>query len=88
MSSQKLRDASDVLREAATAIDGNAGDRLAEQADRLGTLADRDRGPDHGTVARHQQKLKDITADEPTATDAVNEANDLLNAYRETIEGV
>ncbi|QHS16255.1 hypothetical protein GWK26_03310 [haloarchaeon 3A1-DGR] len=88
MSIEKLHEASDVLREAATAVEGPAADRLTERADRLAALADRDRGPDHGTVARLQQKLKDLKADEPAAADAVDEANALLNEYRETVEGV
>ncbi|WP_096389038.1 DUF7553 family protein [Halopenitus persicus] len=88
MSTEKLHDASDVLREAATAIEGPADERLTEQADRLATLAERDRGPDHGTVARLQQKLKDVKSDDPDAADAVDEANALLNEYRETVEGV
>lgn len=88
MSVEKLREASDALREAATSIEGASGDRLREHANRLAELAERDRGPDHGTVARHQQKLKDIKGDEPAAADAVDEANERLNEYRQTVEGV
>lgn len=88
MSLQKLREASDALREAATSIEGASGDRLQEHADRLANLAERDRGPDHGAVARYQQKLRDIKEDEPAAADAVDEANERLNEYRQTVEGV
>lgn len=88
MDLEKLREASNVLREAADSVGGTAGEHLRTQADELGNLADRERGPDHGRVARHQQKLRDIKEDEPSAADAVKAANKRLNEYRETVEGV
>lgn len=88
MSLEKFREASDVLKEAATSIEGPSSDRLRDHAAQLAKFAERDRGPDHGTVARYQQKLKDIKEDEPAAADAIDEANDRLNEYRETVEGV
>jgi hypothetical protein len=88
MSLEKLQEAGDVLREAGESIEGAGSERLHEQADELSKLAERDQGPDHGHVARYQQKLRDIKEDEPDTADAVDEAIRLLNDYRETVEGV
>lgn len=88
MDRAKLREASDVLNEAAESVQGTTGDRLREQAEQLADLATRTHGPDHGRIARVQQKLTDIEADEPAAADAIDEAYELLNEYRETVEGV
>ncbi len=88
MSTEKIRDASAVLAEASRSVEGEEADRLKDQAESLSSLAERDRGPDHGRIARHQQKLKDIQGDHPSTADAVDEANALLNEYRETIDGV
>lgn len=85
---EKLRGASDVLREAGESIEGSGAERLREQADQLSMLAERDQPPDHGRIARHQQKLKDIKEAEPATAAAIDEANTLLNDYRETVEGV
>jgi predicted metal-dependent hydrolase len=90
MTSEEIREASEVLERAAADVDDeNLRERLSEQADQLAALAERDRGPDHGRVARHQGSLRDIRADAGGALDEeIDAANDLLNAYRETVEGV
>lgn len=90
MTSEEIREASEVLDQAAERTDDeDLRERLTEQADQLAALAERDRGPDHGRVARHQGSLRDIKADAGGALDEpIDEANDLLNAYRETVEGV
>lgn len=88
MSQEKLREASDVLREASESTDGEASERLRTQADALAELADAKRGPDHGRVARHQQKLREIEATASEVGDGIERANALLDEYRETVEGV
>lgn len=88
MTQEKIREASNVLQEASASIEGAVGERLQNQADELSGLAERDREPDHGRIARHQQKLKDIKEVAPAAAEAVDEANERLSEYRETVEGV
>jgi len=88
MSQEKLREAGDVRREASESIEGEVSGRLRDQADALGELADAERGPDHGRVARHQQKLREIGGDAAEVEDRIDRANALLNEYRETVEGV
>jgi hypothetical protein len=88
MSQEKLREASDVLREASESTGSEASERLRAQADALAELAGADRGPDHGRVARHQQKLREIERDASDVGDSIDRANALLNEYRETVEGV
>lgn len=74
MSVEKLREPGNVLREPGESIEGRDGERLREQADQLSELAERDRRPDHGGIARHQQKLKAIEEAEPAVADAIDEA--------------
>lgn len=92
MAIQELQDASDALRRAAgDADDSELHERLERQADQLGTLGERDRdhGPDHGRIARHQEAIRSIGEDSDGALDEqLDAANDLLNGYRETLEGV
>lgn len=90
MASEEIGEASAVLNRAAEGVDDeDLHERVTGQADQLAALAERDRGPDHGRVARHQGALRDIKAEAGGALDEpIDEANDLLNAYRETVEGV
>lgn len=88
MRQEKLREASTALREASGTADGEASERLQAQADALAELAGADRGPDHGRVARHQQKLREIEATASEVGDSIDRANALLNEYRETVDGV
>ena len=86
----ELREASDHLRRAAEAADdGDLRDRLEGQADRLADDADRERGPDHGTLARRTNVVRELRDD---GGDAVVEhaeaAVDRINAYRENLPGV
>ncbi|MFB6256239.1 MAG: hypothetical protein ABEH58_05855 [Haloplanus sp.] len=87
MAHDRLQQASEELRAAAEAADGEERERLGEQADQLATLADR--GTDHGRLARHENALREIKA---AAGDDVGErieaAMDAITAYRETLEGV
>lgn len=88
---EDLRAASDHLRAAAVAAtDPDHEERLYDQSDALAELATADQGPDHGRLARIQQKLSDI-ADETTDDEAVaniQDAKESVTAYRETVEGV
>lgn len=86
---EHLQRAAETLEEAAESADGEIGDRLENQAEQLSTLATADRGPDHGRLARHTNKLQEIgdDADEEVQS-AVEEALDHVTEYRKTVEGV
>jgi len=88
MSQSKLREASEILRTASESIEGDPAERLRAQADALADHAGADRGPDHGQVARHQEKLREVKADAGAVVDEIDRAYALCNEYRETIEGV
>jgi len=86
----ELATASSVLESAAddTASDA-AAERLGELADQLDRLSTADRGPDHGRLARIQSALHDLReGDGGDVADALDEADDDINAYREDLEGV
>jgi hypothetical protein len=88
MSQSKLREASEILREASESIEGEPAERLRTQADALADHADAERGPDHGQVARHQEKLREIKANADAVAEEIDRAYALCNEYRETVEGV
>jgi hypothetical protein len=89
MSREHLRRASEHLGTAAEVADGDAGERLREQAEQFARLADRERGPDHGRLARHERALREVAADAGEAVTAhVEDALEAVHAHRETIEGV
>lgn len=90
MPREELERASSLLESAASqTTDDERGDRLADLADQLDSLATASRGPDHGRLARFQAALDEIQpgVDDETAT-TIENARDELSAYRETIEGV
>ena len=87
MSREHLRDGAATLEE--TADDLADTERAEDLAETLRTLADRDRGPDHGRLARIERalsELKDGADDEAAA--AIDETTEHVQAYRETVEGV
>ena len=85
---ENLATASDLLASAADDAGDHAG-RLRELSDQLGSLADQDRDVDHGRLARIQSGLDEIQPDlDDDAAATLDEANDEINAFRETIEGV
>ncbi len=90
MTREDLATASDLLATAADDTDdGDAAERLDSLSDQLDTLADRDRGPDHGRLARIESGLDEVQAsvsDEVATT--IEEALEAIRAYRETVEGV
>ncbi|MFA1609714.1 DUF7553 family protein [Halobellus rubicundus] len=89
MARELLQEASDRLREAAEAASGDAQQRIYDQSDAIATLATRDRGPDHGRLARHMNALGELADDtEGEVREAVVEAREKLSTFREGVEGV
>lgn len=90
MTHEELEAASEALHQASrTATDDATAARLREHADQLARLADRDAGPDHGRLARHQHALADILdGGDEGIRDRVEAAKSHISAYRETVEGV
>ncbi|WP_254271981.1 DUF7553 family protein [Haloarcula marina] len=90
MTRETLATASDHLESAAedTAND-DASERLTELAEQLDRLSTADRGPDHGRLARIQSALNDLSGgDGEDVAEAIDDANDAINEYRSTLEGV
>ncbi|MDH5018767.1 DUF7553 family protein [Halobacterium rubrum] len=89
MPSDHLATAAELLDDAAERASGDAGDRLREQSDAVAALAARDRGPDHGRLARIEHVLTDVSegVDDDTA-DTVEHALAELREYRSGVEGV
>ncbi|WP_181686914.1 DUF7553 family protein [Halorhabdus salina] len=88
MTRTELKTASEILESAADSAGDNA-DRLADLADQLDQLAEADRGPDHGRMARIQTALDEIqqeTDDETAAT--IEDARTEISDYRATVDGV
>ena len=89
MARDELTEAAELLEQAADEAGGEAGESLSEQASQLAALAERDRGPDHGRLDRHQQALRDAKAEVDDAVAArIDEANALITDYRKTLPGV
>lgn len=90
MTREQLAAASDTLRTASEEVSNEAAEkRLVEQADQIGELAEADRGPDHGRLARHEHALEEVKALlGPEHEGYVDDALDEMRAYRETVEGV
>jgi hypothetical protein len=89
MTRDALAEASTLLRDAAEAATGDHRGQLYEQADQLARLADADRGPDHGRLARHEHVLTDVASEAgDDVTAKVEAALDAVRDYRSTVEGV
>jgi hypothetical protein len=90
MTRENLAAASDRLEAAAEATgDDDAADRLRDLAGQLDGLAERERGPDHGRLARIENALEDLSASVGESASAeIEAAHEAVIAYRETIEGV
>ena len=90
MTRANLASASDRLEAAADRTDDeDAAERLRDLAGQLDTLAERERGPDHGRLARIENALGDLQ--EQAGEDAAAEieaGHDAVIAFRETVEGV
>jgi hypothetical protein len=90
MTREHLATASDRLETAADASDDEeAAERLRDLADQLDSLAERERGPDHGRLARIENALGDLqeSASDEAAAD-IEAGHDAVIAFRETVEGV
>ncbi|QFU81961.1 DUF7553 family protein [Natronorubrum aibiense] len=90
MAREQLEDAAETLQDAAdVAAEDAVRDRLETQSDQFATLAEADRGPDHGTLARHEHILTEIADDAGgDVASHVEDALESVRAFRETVEGV
>jgi hypothetical protein len=86
MTREQLRTASEALERAADAVDEEYRDRIESQAASLSDLATRERGPDHGRLARIDRILTELI--EATGNDDIRTARSEVRSYRETVEGV
>lgn len=87
MTRENLASARDTLESAAEETsDDDVTDQLESQADQLDTLATRDRGPDHGRLARIENALHDL--EDSDVGDQVEAAHESVVAFRETVDGV
>jgi hypothetical protein len=90
MAREKLREASDLLREASELADAaDTQKRLYEQSDQLARLATREQEPDHGRLAKHMNALYELTNElDGDASRLTEEARESVAEFRETVEGV
>jgi hypothetical protein len=89
MTRGELEATADALRRAASgATSDRARDRLEDQASQFDRLAEAERGPDHGRLARHEHILTEIASRERDAVADIETALESIRAYRQTIEGV
>jgi hypothetical protein len=89
MTRDELIAASESLNNAAEGADDELSAKLSEQADTLATLADREKGPDHGRLAKIEhslRSLKESASDE--GADLIDDALTHIKEYRKTVEGV
>ena len=89
MTRDELIAASQSLEAAAEGADDDLAAKLSEQAETLATLAEREKGPDHGRLAKIEHSLRSLqeSADE-AGSDLIDDALDHVKAYRSTVEGV
>ncbi|KAB1192865.1 MULTISPECIES: DUF7553 family protein [Haloferax] len=89
MTREELQTASQLLKEAAEATDGDVQARLYEQSDQLAKLADREQGPDHGRLARHMTVLHELAESlDGDVAETVREARQQVLEYRKGVPGV
>ncbi|AFK17770.1 hypothetical protein E6P09_03225 [Haloferax mediterranei ATCC 33500] len=89
MSRPELERASQLLKEAAEATDGEVQEQLYDQSDQLAKLATRDQGPDHGRLARHMTTLNDLAEEvDGDVEETVREARQEVLEYRKDVPGV
>ena len=85
----ELQSASEKLAEASVAADGEVAETLDDQSEQLERLATRDRGADHGRLARHETVLGEIReTNAGEVADLVEAALADMRSYREGVEGV
>jgi hypothetical protein len=89
MARDELQAASEHLRTAAETATGDLRERILRQADQLSDLAEADRGPDHGRLARHMAALAEIAdAADDGVEPHVRSAREAVSSYREGVAGV
>ncbi|SHH43129.1 DUF7553 family protein [Halobaculum gomorrense] len=89
MTADLLADASDHLRRAADAAEGDVADRFDREADALATAAADDSGVDHGWLAKHTHTIRDAADDAGKEAQGHAEAAvESINEYREGVSGV
>lgn len=90
MTRSELATAADLLDRAAAAAESeDAASRLQAVADQLESLADADRDPDHGRLARIESKLHDVEADVGgPVVEIIDDAFAEIRSFRETLDGV
>jgi len=89
MEPELLEDASEELDRAAALTGGERAERLSDLADQYAALAGRDRGPDHGRLARLERSLGEVRDDlDGEARERVDAATRAATDYREDVEGV
>lgn len=90
MARAELKEASEKLELAADGVsDAEIRDELTTLADHMQQLATRERGPDHGRMARHDRAMLHLIDETDGAVkDHIETALDRLRAYRSTVEGV
>ncbi|MXV62863.1 hypothetical protein GS429_12455 [Natronorubrum sp. JWXQ-INN-674] len=89
MTRENLADAAATLQDAAAAADDETRERLETQSNQFAALAEADRGPDHGKLARHEHILTEIADEnEGEVADRVEDALESIRAFRETVDGV
>ncbi|MEF8807031.1 DUF7553 family protein [Natronomonas sp.] len=86
---EHLEEAAEALREASDAADGEAAERLTKKADSFEEAAAEGKTLDHGTLARHEHGLREVSDDEGgDVADHVDAALESITEYRSTVEGV
>ncbi|WP_049899254.1 DUF7553 family protein [Halococcus agarilyticus] len=89
MTRDRLRTAGELLTDASHDADGDLRERIEGLAEQLDDLADADRGPDHGRIARMENALNEIEAQlDGDARENVRAAHEHLSEYRSTVSGV
>jgi hypothetical protein len=89
MTRDRLRTAGELLIDASQDADGDLRERIEGLAEQLDDLADADRGPDHGRIARMENALNEIEAQlDGDARENVRDAHEHLSEYRSTVSGV
>jgi ABC-type transporter Mla subunit MlaD len=89
MTRDRLRTAGELLIDASRDADGDLRERIEGLAEQLDDLADADRGPDHGRIARMENALNEIEAQlDGDARENVRDAHEHLSEYRSTVSGV
>ncbi|UIO99811.1 hypothetical protein Hbl1158_00070 [Halobaculum sp. CBA1158] len=89
MRPELLTEASEHAQRAAESADGEPAERLENAADALASAVDRERGPDHGWLAKQTHVLREAAGNAGgDAEEHVADAVECINEYREDLPGV